>query len=137
MRAFAILLVVLAVVVAAAVIGSSGAGTDEAEAAPWTLAEPMSQRRSYIAAAQIGEKIYAAGGMVGETGRPLPLFEVYDPASGTWSILPRMPEAVRAAAAAAVGDVLYVIGGTTEAGNSRTVYAYDTATGTRSERAPA
>jgi len=54
MRAFAVLLAVLAVVATAAVVGSLGVATEDAEAAPWTLAEPMSQRRSYIAAAQVG-----------------------------------------------------------------------------------
>ena len=41
----------------------------------------MSQRRSYIAGAQVGAAIYAAGGMVGETGRPLATFSRYDAAA--------------------------------------------------------
>ena len=38
----------------------------------------MSQRRSYIAGAQVGPLLYAAGGMVGQTGRPLASFSRYD-----------------------------------------------------------
>jgi N-acetylneuraminic acid mutarotase len=134
MRVLAVVLVVLAVVALAAVIG--GRGTGDAEAAPWTYRESMSQRRSYVAAATIGDQIYAAGGMVGETGRPLDLLARYDPDADSWETLHRVPEAVRAGAAAAVDGVLYVIGGTTAEGNSRAVYAYDPATDEWSERAP-
>ena len=42
----------------------------------------MSQRRSYIAAAELGGLVYAAGGMVGETGRPLATFARYEPERG-------------------------------------------------------
>jgi Kelch motif len=74
--------------------------------------------------------------MVGETGRPLDLLARYDPDADSWETLHRVPEAVRAGAAAAVDGVLYVIGGTTAEGNSRAVYAYDPATDEWSERAP-
>jgi N-acetylneuraminic acid mutarotase len=132
MRTLVIVLVVLA-----AVVGSRGTEVaDEAEASSWTFGESMSQRRSYVAAADIDGKIYAAGGMVGETGRPLDLLARYDPATDSWETLRRMPEAVRAGAAASVGGVLYVTGGTTTEGNSRAVYAYDRATDEWSERAP-
>jgi len=109
----------------AAAVGSLGPGSAAAEAAPWTFAQSMSQRRSYIAAAEIDGSIFAAGGMVGETGRPLATLQRFDPQENRWTTLTPLPEAVRAAAAAAVDGVLYVIGGTTTEGNSRTVYAYD------------
>jgi N-acetylneuraminic acid mutarotase len=134
MRVLAAVLLVVFIVVLAAVVGVRGTG--EAEAAPWTYRESMSQRRSYVAAADIGDQIYAAGGMVGETGRPLDLLARYDPDADSWETLRRMPEPVRAGAAAAVDGVLYVIGGTTADGNSRAVYAYDPATDEWSERAP-
>ena len=111
--------VVVAVLVAlAAAVGTLGDGSEEAQASPWEFAQPMSQRRSYIAQAEIGGQIYAAGGMVGETGRPLDLLARYDPATDTWETLHRLPEPLRAAAAAAVDGTLYVIGGTTEDGNT-------------------
>ena len=136
MRAFLVVVAVLALVVAAAVIGTLGAGADDAEAAPWTFGESMSQRRSYVAAAAIGGQIYAAGGMVGETGRPLDLLARYDPANDSWETLQRLPEPVRAGAAAAVDGILYVVGGSTGDGNTTAVNAYDPAADEWSPRAP-
>lgn len=125
MRVLAVAAVVAVLVALAAAAGTLGDGSEEAQALPWELAQPMSQRRSYIAAAEIGGQIYAAGGMVGETGRPLDLVARYDPATDTWETLHRLPEPVRAAAGAAVDGVFYVIGGTTEDGNTPDVNAYD------------
>ena len=95
----------------------------------------MPQRRSYIAGAQVGDRIYAAGGMVGETGRPLDLVARYDPATDTWETLRRLPEPVRAAAGAAVDGVFYVVGGTTADGNTADMNAYDPETDTWAPRA--
>ena len=136
MRAVAVLLAVLTLVVAAAVVGTLGSGAEDAEAADWTFGESMSQRRSYVAAAEIDGQVYAAGGMVGETGRPLDLLARYDPATDSWETLRRMPEAVRAGAAATVDGLLYVVGGTTAEGNSAALHAYDPASDEWSERAP-
>jgi hypothetical protein len=85
----------------------------------------MPQRRSYVAGAQVGAAIYAAGGMVGETGRPLATFSRYDPAADEWTNLTQLPVPTRAAAAAAVDGVVYVIGGTTARGNTTAVWAWD------------
>ena len=82
----------------------------------------MSLRRSYIAGAQIGSSVYAAGGMVGETGRPLAVFQRYDAERNAWTTLEPLPRPVRAAAAAALGDTIYVTGGQPD---GRRVYAYD------------
>jgi N-acetylneuraminic acid mutarotase len=136
MRAVAALLAAVVLVGLAAAVGSLGGGAESAEAAGWTFAESMSQRRSYIAAAKLDGRIYAAGGMVGETGRPLDLLARYDPATDSWETLRRMPEAVRAGAAATVDGILYVTGGTTAEGNSAAVYAYDPAADEWQERAP-
>lgn len=123
-RAVAAWLALAAAGVLGAAIGWSGE-VDEADAAPWTRAPSMSQRRSYIAAAQVGERIFTAGGMVGETGRPLATFTRFDARANEWTTLEPLPVATRAAAAAAIGDTVYVIGGTTPAGNTAAVYAYD------------
>ena len=138
MRALAAVLAVLVLVALAAALGSLGTGADEAEAEPsaWTYGESMSQRRSYIAAAEIGGEIYAAGGMVGETGRPLDLLQRYDPATDDWTTLARLPEPTRAGAAAAVDGILYVVGGTTAEGNTDALRAYDPGADEWSERAP-
>jgi hypothetical protein len=85
----------------------------------------MSQRRSYLAAAELDGAIYAAGGMVGETGRPLATFGRYDPEADRWTTLTGLPVATRAAAAATVGDTIYVVGGTTPAGNTAATWAWD------------
>jgi N-acetylneuraminic acid mutarotase len=105
------------------VIGWSGGG--EEAGAVWERAASMSQRRSYIAAAQVGPLIYTAGGMVGETGRPLATFTRYDARLDAWTTLRPLPVATRAAAAAALDGVVYVTGGTTPAGNTAAVRAWD------------
>jgi len=97
----------------------------DAEAAAWERAASMSQRRSYIAATQVGDAIYTAGGMVGETGRPLATFSRYLPSDDRWETLTRLPVPTRAAAAAAVGGRVYVLGGTTPDGNTAAVWAWD------------
>jgi N-acetylneuraminic acid mutarotase len=97
-----------------------------ADAGPgWERASSMSQRRSYLAAAELDGMIYAAGGMVGETGRPLATFARYDPSADRWQVLPRLPVATRAAAATALGGRVYVVGGTTATGNTAATWAYD------------
>jgi len=136
MRALALSLALLCLVALAAVVGTLGSGADDAEAAAWTYGESMSQRRSYVAAADIDGKIYAAGGMVGETGRPLDLLARYDPETDSWETLRRLPEPIRAGAAASVDGILYVTGGSTAEGSTDAVYAYDPETGEWSERAP-
>jgi hypothetical protein len=131
----------LALAVAAVVglvTGCAGdAETESAEAAPWTYGQAMSSRRSYIAAAQVGPRIYVAGGMVGETGRPLATFQRYDTRVDRWETLTRLPVATRAAAAASVGGVVYVIGGTTADGNTSAVWAWDGAGWERKAPMPA
>jgi N-acetylneuraminic acid mutarotase len=135
-RAFALGLAVAAAVALAAVLGSRGEGVEEAEAAaPWTFAQSMSQRRSYIAAAELGGRIYAAGGMVGESGRHLAVFQRFDPRANSWTTLRRMPEPVRAGAGAALDEEVYVIGGSTPDGDGRQVYAFDVAAGVWRARA--
>ena len=117
----------------ALVIGGCAPSKDTTEnAAPdarggtgWERVASMSQRRSYIAAAQVGRYIYAAGGMVGETGRPLATFARYDAAADRWETLRPLPVPTRAAAAASVGGVVYVVGGTTREGNTSAVWAWD------------
>ena len=101
------------------------AAPDVSAASGWERVASMSQRRSYIAAAQVGRYVYAAGGMVGETGRPLATFARYDTARDRWRTLSPLPVATRAAAAASVDGVVYVIGGTTSDGNTRAVWAWD------------
>ncbi len=100
-------------------------GDGARESADWERVASMPQRRSYVAAAQVGAAIYTAGGMVGETGRPLATFTRYDAVATAGTTLPQLPQPTRAAAAAAVGGTLYVFGGTTPDGNTGDVWAWD------------
>src|SRR5918992_2080660 len=136
-RAIALTTAVAAAVALAAVLGSREGGVEEAEAAaPWTFAQSMSQRRSYIAAAELEGRIYAAGGMVGESGRRLDTFQRFDPRANEWTTLRRLPEPVRAAAAAALDGEVYVVGGSMAEGEGRRLYAYDVARDEWVEHAP-
>jgi len=121
-----------ALVVSSAVAVARPSGAD----AGWERAESMSQRRSYLAAAELGGFVYAAGGMVGETGRPLSTFARYDPRTDDWEVLPQLPVPTRAAAAAALDGRVFVVGGTTADGNTGATWAYDPGTRRWSARAP-
>ena len=96
----------------------------------------MSSRRSYLATAEVGGSIYVAGGMVGETGRPLATFQRFVVAEQRWETLSPLPRPIRAAHAAALGDTIYVIGGQTARGRADTAYAYDIGTARWREIAP-
>jgi N-acetylneuraminic acid mutarotase len=122
----------------------AGATGDDADLAvapadaarPWRAGRPMSQRRSYVAAAEVDGRIYAAGGMVGESGRRLQLLQRYDPAADAWTGLANLPVPTRAAAAAAVGRSIYLIGGDAADGNGRQVWRYDVDRDRWTRRAP-
>ena len=90
----------------------------------WTFGPPMANRRSYVAAAELGGGIYVAGGMFGAFGQRLDRVQRFDPGSDSWTTLPRLPEPVRAAAGAALGDDFLVVGGTTERGGGRQVFVW-------------
>lgn len=95
----------------------------------WAFAERMPHRRSYTASAELDGKVYVAAGMVGETGRPLDLFERFDPQRNEWTSLTALPEAFSAGAAASLDGRIWVVGGNSE-GNpeeagGRQVYSYD------------
>jgi hypothetical protein len=111
------------------------AWSDDA-AAEWERGASMSQRRSYIAAAQESGYLYAAGGMVGETGRPLATFARYDTRTDRWEVLPALPVPTRAAAGASLVGLVYVVGGTTAEGNTTATWAYHPGEGTWTPRAP-
>src|SRR5215212_4296545 len=127
---FAVAAVAPAAVTVPAVFAARGtrqAAEARAAEAPWTFAAPMSQRRSYIAAAELDGHIYAAGGMVGETGRFLSVFQRFDPVQNDWTTLPPLPDPTRAAAGAALDGKIYVFGGQTSGGVTDRVLAYDVA----------
>jgi Kelch motif protein len=109
--------VALGLITAATVFGGSQQPT-LTSVAPWEFAPHMLHRRSYTASVELGGKIYVAAGMVGNTGRPLNIFERFDPDTNEWESLPLVPEPFSAAAGAALGETMYVVGGN---GSSQTV----------------
>jgi N-acetylneuraminic acid mutarotase len=127
-RAVAAFVALLVLGAAAAFFATSGRGSATAPA-KWSFAPPMPHRRSYTASAEIGGKVYVATGMVGNTGRPLDLFERFDPATASWTSLTPAPAAFSAAAGATLRNRMYVIGGNGAAGDKgadgRQVYVYD------------
>ena len=114
-------LVALALGLAAGSLTETGRSAESG----WERVASLSQRRSYIAAAELGGRIYAAGGMVGETGRPLATVSRYEPGADAWETLAPLPEPTRAAAAATWRGRVVVAGGTTAAGNVATVRSLD------------
>lgn len=81
-------------------------GWNEAAAMPWPAQE--------IYAATWKGRIVVAGGLVSRQGEPLHVEDrvaVFDPAPGTWSELPRLPEPRHHPMVMATGDQLHVVGG--------------------------
>lgn len=125
------------VALASGVLAARGSSESSARVAPvWTWSPPMPHRRSYTASAEIGGRFYVAAGMVGNSGRPLDLFERFDPKTERWSSLRPLPVALSAAAGASLGTTLYVIGGNAAGVDGRQVYAYDTRRATWSTLPP-
>jgi hypothetical protein len=130
-----LLVAALAAAAVGAVVAALLAASDRAPQ-EWERGASMSQRRSYISAAEQFGYVYAAGGMVGETGRPLATFARYDTRGDRWEVLPQLPEPTRAAAAASLAGRIYVVGGTTQEGNTGATWAYHPGERSWSPRAP-
>jgi hypothetical protein len=118
-------LAALALAFASAGCGSEPAKQGAASALSWSFAARMLHRRSYTASAELGGKVYVAAGMVGNSGRPLDLFERFDPAKNEWTSLTPLPERFSAGAAASFDGRIWVVGGNSETTNGRQVFAYD------------
>ena len=131
------LVLTLGLVPATAVAFALQATVLDTSAAPrWSFAARMPHRRSYAASAKIGNDIYVAAGMVGNTGRPLDLFERFDPRKNAWTSLPGLPKAFSAAAGTALAGRMYVVGGNSPETDGRQVFVYDVKTRRWSTRAP-
>ena len=84
----------------------------------WTERAPMPTGRSGGAAAVVGNRLYVFGGE-GNADNPLGTFnqvEVYDPARDVWTQLAPMPLPRHAFGAAAVGNRIYLPGGSISQG---------------------
>ncbi len=112
----------------------------------WATAAPASTKRTEVAAAALDGRIYVVGGFE-QPGLSNVLHlaitsavEAYDPATDRWTAKAPLPVGLHHAGIGAVGRRLYVIGGYKQSGLSvwqavATVYAYDPASDTWTERA--
>jgi N-acetylneuraminic acid mutarotase len=88
----------------------------------------MITQRSNFAASVVNNKIYAIGGWANKNGQ---MVEAYDPVADRWTKKADMPTARRGIAGGAVGNFIYVIGGTVDdLTGMATVEVYDTITDT-------
>lgn len=125
--------------------------TSSAQAGPdsgiWHTAAPAPTKRTEVAAATLGGKIYVVGGFEEPSLSNIvnlaisSKVEVYDPATDRWTATAPLPARLHHVGIGVVGGKLYVIGGYTQSGMSTwspvaTVYAYDPATDCWTERAP-
>ena len=119
----------------------------EQDRGAWRTDAPASMKRTEVAAATVGGKIYVVGGFEEPSlGNVLhfaitPALEEYDPATNRWTTKASMPVGLHHVGIGVVGGRLYIIGGYKQSGLSvwgpvATVYAYDPTTDAWSERAP-
>ncbi len=87
----------------------------------WSAAAPMPTARSSSAYAEYRGLLFFMGGECKTTGAGRASFdenEAFDPKANTWRKLAALPSARHGFAAASVGNVLYVLGGSTACGSA-------------------
>jgi N-acetylneuraminic acid mutarotase len=88
----------------------------------------MNYGRRWAAHGIINGKLYVVGGGA-------PQLEYYDPIGNTWTVQDTIPTDVQSPASAAVGNVLYVIGGQYSGSYIDSVFAYDAVADTWTRKA--
>jgi N-acetylneuraminic acid mutarotase len=109
----------------------------------WAQRAPLPEPNSEIAVAELDGKIYVIGGYP-STRAIVATVQVYDPATDSWTLTTPLPVPLHHTMAAAANGKLYVIGGETSPSRVAvgptiyvdTVYQYDPATATWTQRAP-
>lgn len=125
---------------------SAGLVQLELDKGTWRTAAPMPTKRTEVAAATLGGKIYVVGGFEKPSLGNVMSFaittavEVYDPATDRWTSKAPLPVGLHHVGIGVVDGRLYVIGGYAQSAFSvwkpvATVYAYDLATDSWTERA--
>lgn len=111
--------------------------TLEASAAGWIPLAPVQTARQEMPAVTAGGKLYVLGGISPEPAA-LTSVEEYDPQTNQWQFVAPLPRPRHHAAAAAVGQFIYVIGGdeTLDFIPESTVYRFDTVANRWTEVAP-
>jgi N-acetylneuraminic acid mutarotase len=113
----------------------------------WRTAAPAPTKRTEVAAVTLRDKIYVVGGFEQPgLGNLMNLaitasVEEYDPSTDRWTTKAPMPVGLHHVGIGVTGGRLYVIGGYMQSGFTvwqpvATVYAYDPATDTWTQRAP-
>ena len=97
------------------------------ETARWTTFRGP-RPREHLGAAALGGRVYVVAGRTGGLDTNQDIVEAFDPRSGRWRAIPRVPGKRGGTAAAAVGGRLLSAGGEEPGGTIRTVYAYSPTT---------
>ncbi len=119
----------------------------DADRGAWRTAAPAPTKRTEVAAAMLGNKIYVVGGFEKPSLNNVinlsitPSLEEYDSSTDRWTSKTPMPVGLHHVGIGVVGGRMYVIGGYKQSGLSvwgpvATVYAYEPSTDSWSERAP-
>jgi N-acetylneuraminic acid mutarotase len=135
--------VLMAFVIALPVAQQAG----DADRGAWRTAAPAPTKRTEVAAAMLGNKIYVVGGFEKPSLNNVinlsitPSLEEYDSSTDRWTSKTPMPVGLHHVGIGVVGGRMYVIGGYKQSGLSvwgpvATVYAYEPSTDSWSERAP-
>jgi Kelch motif len=97
------------------------------ETARWTTFRGP-RPREHLGAAALDGRVYVVAGRTGGLDTNQDIVEAFDPRSGRWRAIPRVPGKRGGTAAAAVGGRLVSAGGEQPGGTIRTVYAYSPST---------
>jgi len=126
---------------------STHSAQSESDRGTWRTAAPMPTKRTEVAVAALDGKIYVVGGFEKPSlGNVLnfaitPSVEMYDAVTDRWTSKAPLPVGLHHVGIGVVDGRLYVIGGYTKSGFTvwnpvATVYVYDSATDSWTERAP-
>jgi N-acetylneuraminic acid mutarotase len=91
----------------------------------WVVKASMPTARCGLSASTINGKIYTFGGVTGNGTSPdniTDVFEVYDPATDTWTVKNSMPNHTAYAASCVVNGKIYIVGGWWYPGTKVLVY---------------
>jgi N-acetylneuraminic acid mutarotase len=102
----------------------------------WTSGPSMGAARDHFVLAEVGGKLIAAGGRIGNAARNLDVVEILDPAAGAWAFGAPMPDARSGIAGAVIDGRIYVFGGEDPGQTHAEVFIYDPGSDSWSTGAP-
>ena len=125
---------VIALLFAGGLMVALAPAQSQTPAGAWTQKAPMPAVRGEVAAAAVGDKLFALGG--GVAGKAVPRNEEYDPVTDRWRPRAPLPQALYLPGFGVINGKFYVAGGYTETGNTAALEFYDPATNGWTTRAP-